>query len=104
MPLALTLEKRTPLAPGIPAVAETLPGYNVVPWLGLVAPAGTPAEIITDLHDATRRALAKPEVAAALANMGIEVAPMNPAEFSSFIESEILRWANLVKIAGIEPQ
>ena len=104
IPLGVTLDKRTPLAPGVPAIAETLPGFDVVPWLGLVAPAGTPPEIVAKLYDAIATALARPEVKASLANTGTDVALMNPSEFSRFIQSEIGKWAVLVKLAGMKPE
>jgi tripartite-type tricarboxylate transporter receptor subunit TctC len=104
LPLAVTLDAPTPLAPGVPTVAETLPGYAVMAWFGLVAPAGTPPEIIAKLHDAAMAALAKPEVRAGFANTGNVIAPMNSAEFSAFIQSEIAKWAVLVTLAGLEPE
>lgn len=104
IPLAVTLDKQTSLAPGVPAIAETLPGFDVVPWLGLVAPARTPAEIVTKLYDATISALAKPEVKVSLANTGTEVGPMSPSDFGRFIQSEIAKWATLVKLAGMQPE
>ena len=104
IPLAVTLDKRVPLAPGVPAVAETLPGFDVVPWLGLVAPGTTPAEIVAKLYDTTASALAKAEVTAALANIGVDAAPMNPSDFSRFIQSEIPKWAMFAKLAGIQPE
>lgn len=104
IPLAVTLDRRTPLAPGVPAIAETLPGFELVAWLGLVAPAGTPAEIVAKLYDATMSALAKAEVKADFTYTGTVVAPMNPSDFSRFIQSEIAKWAILVKLAGIQPE
>jgi tripartite-type tricarboxylate transporter receptor subunit TctC len=102
-PLAVTLSEPTSLAPGVPTVAETFPGFEVVPWHGLVAPAGTPPQIIAKLHDAAANALAKPEIKAAFANTGNVVAPLNPTEFSKFIQSEIPKWATLVKVGGLKP-
>jgi tripartite-type tricarboxylate transporter receptor subunit TctC len=104
LPLAVTLDAPTPLAPGVPTVAETLPGFAVMAWFGLVAPAGTPPEIIAKLNDAAMTALTRPEVKAAFANTGNVIAPMNPVEFSAFIQSEIAKWAVLVKLAGLQPE
>ncbi len=104
IPLGVTLDKRTPLAPGVPAIAETLPGFDVVPWLGLVGPAGTPPEIVAKLYDATARALSRADVKASLANTGTDVALMNPSDFGRFIQSEIGKWATLVKLAGMKPE
>jgi tripartite-type tricarboxylate transporter receptor subunit TctC len=103
-PLGETLPHRTDLAPGVPAIAETLPGYEVVAWFGLVAPAGAPPDIIAKLHDATIAALAKPEVRQGLAITGTEVATLDAAQFADFIKSEIPKWAELVKISGMHAE
>jgi len=102
--LAVTSAKRTPLAPDVPALAEQLPGYELIAWFGLVAPAKTPNEVVRKLHDATVRGLAKSEVKEKFAAIGTDVAPLNPAEFARFIQAEIAHWATLVKLAGIEPE
>jgi tripartite-type tricarboxylate transporter receptor subunit TctC len=88
----------------VPALAEELKGYELIAWFGLVAPAKTPNEIVQKLHDATVKGLAKPEVKEKFAAIGTDVAPLNPAQFSKFIESEIAHWAKLVKLAGIQPE
>ncbi len=102
--LAVTSAKRTPLAPGMPAVAEELPGYELIAWFGLVAPAKTPNELVQKLHQATVNGLAKPEVKEKFAAIGTDVAPMDPAQFGKFIQAEIAHWAKLVKLAKIEPE
>ena len=102
--LAVTSAKRTPLAPDVPALAEQLPGYELIAWFGLVAPAKTPNEVVRKLHDASVRGLAKSEVKEKFAAIGTDVAPLNPAEFARFIQAEIAHWATLVKLAGIEPE
>lgn len=102
--LAVTSEKRSPLAPDVPAIAEELKGYELIAWFALMAPAGTPAEIVNRLHGATAAALAKPEVVARYANLGTDVAPMNPQQLGDFIKSEIAKWGRMAKEAGIQPQ
>jgi tripartite-type tricarboxylate transporter receptor subunit TctC len=102
--LAVTSARRTALAPDVPAVAEELPGYELIAWFGLVAPARTPKDVVQKLHDATIKGVAKPEVREKFAVIGTDIAPMNPAEFGKFIHSEIARWAKLVKLAGIQPE
>lgn len=102
--LAVTSAKRSPLAPEVPALAEELPGYELIAWFALVAPAGTPQEIVTRLYETTAKALGKPEVQARFATLGTEVAPMNPGELGAFIRSEIGKWAKLAKDAGIQPE
>ena len=102
--LAVTSRKRSPLAPDVPAIAEELPGYELIAWFALVAPADTPAPVVTRLHDVTVKSLAKPEVKARFDSLGTDVAPMNPQELGGFIRSEIEKWAKMAKTAGIQPE
>lgn len=102
--LAVTSAKRTPLAPEVPAIAEELKGYELIAWFALMAPAGTPADIVQRLHDVTVNGLARAEVKEKFAAIGTDVAPMSPAELGKFIQSEIAHWAKLVKLAGIQPE
>ena len=102
--LAVTSEKRSPLAPDVPAIAEELKGYELIAWFALMAPAGTPKEIVASLHGAAAKSLAKPEVAARFASLGTDVAPMDPAQLEAFIKSEIAKWSRMAKEAGIQPQ
>jgi tripartite-type tricarboxylate transporter receptor subunit TctC len=102
--LGVTSPQRTPLAPELPAIAEMFPGYETRIWYGLAAPANTPRAVVTKLHDVVAASLAKPEVKARLAALGLEPAPMTPAEFADFIKKEIAKWTKEVREAGIEPQ
>ena len=102
--IAVTSQKRSALAPDIPAVAEELPGYELIAWFALVAPAGTPAPVVSRLHDVTVKALAKPEVGARFAALGTDVAPLNADELGAFIRAEIAKWAKMAKEAGIQPE
>ncbi|MBM3368495.1 MAG: tripartite tricarboxylate transporter substrate binding protein [Betaproteobacteria bacterium] len=102
--LAVTSEKRSPLAPEVPAIAEELKGYELIAWFALMAPAGTPADIVGRLHGATATALARPDVVARFATLGTDVAPMNPQQLGEFIRSEIAKWGRMAKEAGIQPQ
>jgi len=101
---AVTSEKRTPLAPDVPAMAEELKGYDLIAWFAIVAPAGTPKEIVNLLSETTLKAVAKKEIVDKFAAIGTDVAPMNPAQLGVFIKSEIAKWAVLVKQAGIQPE
>ena len=103
-PIAVTSEKRSRLAPEIPALAEELPGYELIAWFALMAPAGTSPDTVARLHRIVDASLAKPEVAARFAALGTDVAPMNPQQLAAFIQSEIAKWAKMTKEAGIEPQ
>ena len=102
--IAVTSQKRSALAADVPAIAEELPGYELIAWFALVAPAGTPAPVISQLHDVTVKSLAKPEVKARFDSLGTDVAPMNPAELGKFIQSETAKWAKMAKEAGIQPE
>jgi len=102
--LGVTNGKRSPLAPDLPAIAEELKGYEVIAWFALVAPAKLHEAIVQRLNDANMKAMAKPDVKEKFALVGTDVAPMGPAEFGKFIQSEVAHWAQLVKLAGIEPE
>jgi tripartite-type tricarboxylate transporter receptor subunit TctC len=102
--LAVTSAKRTPLAPDVPAVAEELKGFELIAWFALMAPAGTPPEIVQRLHDVTVKGIGKAEVKEKFAAIGTDVAPLNPGELAKFIQSEIAHRAKLVKLAGIQPE
>jgi tripartite-type tricarboxylate transporter receptor subunit TctC len=102
--LGVTSARRTSLAPDQPAIAEELPGYELIAWFALVAPAKTPNEVIQRVHASAAKGLNKPEVKEKFATIGVDVAPMAPAELGKFIQSEIAHWAKLVKLANIQPE
>jgi len=102
--IAVTSAKRSPLLPQVPAIAEAYPGYEVITWNGVVAPAGTPPEVVARLNAAVVDAVNTPEVKAKLLQLGLEAAASSPQEFQAFIQSETANFARLVKLAGVEPQ
>jgi tripartite-type tricarboxylate transporter receptor subunit TctC len=102
--LGVTSLQRTSLAPGLPAIAEELPGYEIIAWFGLVAPAKTPEPVVQRLNEVLMKALARPDVKDKFGAIGADVQPMNPAEFGKFIQAEVAKWAKLVKLAGIQPE
>jgi len=102
--LAVTSGKRSALAPDVPAIAEELPGYEIIAWFALMAPAKLPEPIVQRLHQVNMHALAKPDVKEKFATIGTDVAPMAPAELAKFIQAEVAHWAKLVKLAGIQPE
>ena len=102
--LGVTNARRSSLAPDMPAIAEELPGYEIIAWFALVAPAKLPDAIVQRLHDANSKALAKPEVKERFATLGTDVAPMGPAELAKFIQAEVANWSKLVKLANIQPE
>ena len=87
--------------PDIPTIGETLKGYDVPVWYGFVVTAKTPAAIVNKLHAETQRALLTPEVKDRLAAQGIETQLMSRADFAQLIQEDAVRWAKLVKDAGI---
>jgi tripartite-type tricarboxylate transporter receptor subunit TctC len=101
--LAVSSAKRTALLPDLPSVAETLPGYDVSSWYGVLTAAGTPRPIIEKLHELSNRALSSPEIQAKLISLGIDPEPMNLKQLSEKLVSEFDRWGRVVKAAGIKP-
>jgi tripartite-type tricarboxylate transporter receptor subunit TctC len=99
--IAISSAKRFAAAPDIPTVAESgIPGFETGSWQGIVAPAGTPADIVNKLHALVTRILATPEMKDRLDKAGAEVRPQTPAQFGEFIRSEKARWAKVVKESG----
>jgi tripartite-type tricarboxylate transporter receptor subunit TctC len=102
--LGVTSAGRTPLAPEIPAIAEEIPGYEVVLWYGLVAPAGTPREALQRIYESAAGAMAKPEFKTRFTAFGVDPAPLGPGEFGDYIRREIDKWSRDIKQAGIQPE
>lgn len=102
--LGITTAKRSPLLPEVPTILESLPGYEVALWNGLLAPANTPPDIVDRINRATIEALRSPEVKAKLAEQGSEPVGNTPAEFKAFIDSELVKWRKLVEISGATVQ
>jgi tripartite-type tricarboxylate transporter receptor subunit TctC len=103
--LAVTTPRRSSMAPDIPTVAESgVPGYDATTWYGLVAPAGTPKEIIARLHSAAASALADPAVRERFATTDLEPHSSTPGEFAAYIKSEIAKWGKVIHTAGIKPE
>ncbi len=102
--IAITAARRTPLAAELGAIAEELPGYEIMAWFGLVAPARLPDAIVQRLHEANMKGLAKQDIKDKYGTLGLDIAPQNPAEFARFIQSEVAHWAQLVKLANIQPE
>ncbi|MBV8824646.1 MAG: tripartite tricarboxylate transporter substrate binding protein [Hyphomicrobiales bacterium] len=99
--LAVTGAKRSDALPGIPTVAEFVPGYQADVWHGVGAPKDTPADIIARLNKEIGAALVDPGMIAKFANLGAEPMPMTPAEFGQFIAAEIDKWGKVVRFAGV---
>jgi tripartite-type tricarboxylate transporter receptor subunit TctC len=101
--IAITTAQRSKALPDLPTVAETLPGYEVVGWFAMFAPARTPMGIVDALSAETRRALHKPEFASMAEAQGTEVVGSTPAELGRLVRAEMATWQKLVKSAGIKP-
>jgi tripartite-type tricarboxylate transporter receptor subunit TctC len=98
--LAVTNAKPSPVAPNLPTVAATLPGFEALQWFGILMPAGTPAEIVARLNAEVVKILRVPEVRERLQAMGIEVAGNSPELFAAFMRSETVKWGKIVKDSG----
>jgi tripartite-type tricarboxylate transporter receptor subunit TctC len=99
--LAVTTLKRTALLPDLPTMDEAgLKGFEASTWHGLVAPAGTPPEIIARLHDAAVKALHDPGVRQSLGRLGVDIVGDTPKEFAAYIAAEIPKWTAIVKASG----
>ncbi|MBV7486367.1 tripartite tricarboxylate transporter substrate binding protein [Bordetella sp. BOR01] len=101
--LAVTSKTRHPSLPDVPTLAESgVPGYEVIAWFGVLAPAGVPADVVQRLNTAIGAVMAMPEVREKLSSLGADLRASTPAEFDSQIRSEIDKWGRVVKTAGIE--
>lgn len=100
--LGVTTAKRVPSFPDVPAIAETLPGYETYTWNALFAPAGTPPEVVSRLNAAANKALAKPEVQAKLAESSAIVVGSTPEALGDHVKAEITKWAPVVKASGAQ--
>jgi tripartite-type tricarboxylate transporter receptor subunit TctC len=101
--LAVTSLKRVPATPDIPAIAETVPGFDVRTWQGLLAPLGTPPAFISKLREHALKALSAGDVTERLTAQGYQTVGNTPQEFAQIINTEIARWKTVVKTAGIKP-
>ena len=103
--LGVTSARRAAGAPDIPTIAEAgLPGYEAVQWFGVLAPAGTPREIVTKLHAEIVRVLQAADVKQRLSQDGAEPVGSSPAKFGAFIRAETAKWAKVAKDIGIRPE
>src|SRR5712671_1357267 len=98
--LAVTTSTRYQELPDVPTVQETVPGYEATAWFGIVAPAGTPREVVMRINGEVNRALAHADVKEKLAQQGALARSWTPEEFGSFIHNEVVKWAKVVKASG----
>jgi tripartite-type tricarboxylate transporter receptor subunit TctC len=103
-PVAVTSLERWKALPDVPAVNETLPGYEVISFIGLGATGGTPAPIIERVNAEVRKFLARPETAQRFVDLGGEPRATSPEEMRSFIERDIARWKGVIQARHIQQQ
>jgi tripartite-type tricarboxylate transporter receptor subunit TctC len=103
--LAVSTPKRSDMLPDVPTVAEAaLPGFEMLSWFGLLAPAGTPPAVVTRINADTAKVLALPDVKAALLAQGLEVISGTPEQFGNYIKTEIAKITRLAKATGIKAE
>lgn len=103
--LAVSTAARSALAPQVPTMAESgFPGFNLFVWYGILAPAGTPSEVVDKLGRETLKVMAQPELKEAFARLGMEPMSGGPEPFGAFIRSETVKWAKIVRDAGAKAE
>ncbi len=102
--IALMSDKRSDIFPDLPAVGETVPGFDTVPWAGMFVPAGTPRAVIARLNAEIVKAINKPAINQRLAETGLQPAPSTPAELDQFVKQQRAAWGKKIKDAGIQPE
>lgn len=101
--LAVTTASRSASIPELPTVSESgLAGYEAMPWLGLVAPAGTPAPVVDRIYKEVHKILQEPDVRERFKGWGLDIVGNSPAEFSSFIRRDVDQWTKVIRGAGIK--
>jgi tripartite-type tricarboxylate transporter receptor subunit TctC len=102
--IAVTTAKRSSAMPELPTIAETLPGYDASTWGGILAPAGTPKDVVARLNSSINAALKMEDVRSRLMGAGIEIQGGTPEAFAEVIRIEVDKWGRIVKEAGIQPE
>ena len=102
-PLGVTSREPSKLAPGVLAIAATVPGFDMDGWYGIIAPLGTPRDIVAKLNGAFAQVLKLPEVQERLLGVGAEALTSTPAAFGEFLRNETQRWTRVMRDAGIKP-
>jgi len=101
--LAVTTARRSATLPDLPTVAESgLPGYEAMPWLGLLAPAGAPPNVVKRVHAATQQALKDPALIEQFHGLGLDIIGNTPAQFADFIKLDAVKWAKVAKASGAQ--
>ena len=101
--IGVTSLKRSPILPDVPAVAETVPGYEATNWYGMFAPAGTPRGIVTKLNAQMHEILRTPDMVEAIRQQGAEPGGGTPEAYGKFVQSETAKWTKIIRAAGLKP-
>jgi tripartite-type tricarboxylate transporter receptor subunit TctC len=103
--LAVLTKERSTTLPDLPTLHETvMPGYDLLAWAGMFAPAGLPAPVAERISGELQKMLSKPEIKERLLNSGVEVFYTGPQDFDAYVRSELVKWTGLIKEAGIQPE
>lgn len=102
--LAITARERSPLTPELPTVAETLPGYEVTTWFGILAPAGTPPQVTGRLHLEITKILQAPDIRTKLTDMGVDTIGSTPEAFAAHVKVELAKWADIIRATGVKTE
>jgi tripartite-type tricarboxylate transporter receptor subunit TctC len=104
-PLAVFTRERNRRLPDVPTLDETvMPGFDILAWAGMFAPANTPPDIVDRLADALRKILSDPTIVERFADTGTDTFYSGPQEFSDYVKTELIKWTSVAKEAGIEPE
>lgn len=103
-PLGITAPKRSMLVANWPALAETLPGFDITAWFAIAGPAALPKDVVDKLNGAVNQALKQPAVLEKLAGVGIQPMSMTPAELKTFVDKEVAKWVTLAREAKVQPE
>ncbi len=102
--LGVTSAARSEVLPGVPAIGETLSGYEAIAWFGLFGPAGMPADLVRQVNAEMARALGDPKVREMVRSQGGDPGGGSPTQFQAFVQSEIDKWARVIRRAGVEQE
>jgi len=102
--LAVAEPQRVPVLPDVPTVAETVPGFSMAPWIGIIVPVKTPKEIVARLQQETLAVMRDPEVIKLLTEQQVTPMATGQEEFETLIKKDLDRWQNVIKTAGIKPE
>jgi tripartite-type tricarboxylate transporter receptor subunit TctC len=98
--LGVATPQRSPIAPEVPPIAETVPGFDIRPWWGVSGPAGLPAEVVNRISSVTTAMLRDADTRQRFAAMGMEITVMSVKEFNDFTAAELVKWTRIVKESG----